>query len=493
MLPKNLKYQNRVESAPAKSLRTNIAPQSGTGTYGFGDTIIINIPTRSNLVLNPADSYLKFDVAFTIPTIANNAVRWDSAGAHSIIQRLRIFSGSNLLQDIDNYGLLAKMLFDLQVPSDAAYGKFNVLAGTRNDLNTQLPTITALSTTAADYTGAADTAAGVAAKLIAANGLIPSLNAWQTAISAANRQSLQVNSGESLTLPAANGGDTTSVTYCLNLISLLGTLSNQYFPLFACTSAPIRLELQLSPNALSTINAVNEAPSAMKITNCEYVANLIELSDVAMGMIQQSLNGQPLQYVVPDYRNYQFSVSGLAQNTTQQVQFPIPAKFSSLKSIFVTMRDKLATLNYFPHSTVKNGIASYYFRVGANVYPQKPPEKLPEMFSEVLKAIGCMSNLDHHPSIEKASYTLDVSTAATTSVLMTNASSGSFYLGIDLENYANSSNYKDSVFSGYNSNTEDTYCVINLTPAAATNLRLDAYALFDEVLVFENNTAFVRF
>ena len=489
MLPKNLKYQNRVESAPAKSLRTNIAPQSGTGTYGFGDTIIINIPTRSNLVLNPADSYLKFDVAFTVPTIANQAIRWDSAGAHSVIQRLRIFSGSNLLQDIDNYGLLAKMLFDLQVPSDAFYGKYNILAGTRNDLNTQLPALTALATAVGGRNPADNTAANIG---VAITTLATDVNASiQAVLSNANRSSLQVNSGESLTLPGADAGDTTTVTYCLNLISLLGTLSNQYFPLFACTSAPIRLELQLSSSAVNTINSV-VALGAMKITNCEYVANLIELSDVAMGMIQSSLNGQPLQYVVPDYRNYQFSAPGLT-NTAQQIQFPIPAKFSSLKSIFVTQRDKLATLNYFPLSSTKNGITSYYFRVGANIYPQKAPEKLPEMFSEVVKAIGSMSNLDHHPSIEKTTYTLDVSPQANSSLLMTNTSSGSFYIGIDLENYANSSNYKESVFSGYNSNTDDTYCVINLTPAVATNLRLDAFALFDEVIVFENNTAFCRF
>ena len=32
------------------------------------------------------------------------------------------------------------MLFDIQVPSDAAFGKLNFLAGTRNDLVFSLPT-----------------------------------------------------------------------------------------------------------------------------------------------------------------------------------------------------------------------------------------------------------------------------------------------------------------------------------------------------------------
>jgi hypothetical protein len=41
MLPKNLKYQNKVESASANAYTSNIAPQNGTGPYSAGQTIII--------------------------------------------------------------------------------------------------------------------------------------------------------------------------------------------------------------------------------------------------------------------------------------------------------------------------------------------------------------------------------------------------------------------------------------------------------------------
>jgi len=92
MLPKNLKYQTRIESSPAKSYRSNIPPQNGTGTYGFGDTVIVNIPTRNNLVLVPSESYLKFNVAFTNGATANT-IKLDACGAHGLIQRLRIFHG----------------------------------------------------------------------------------------------------------------------------------------------------------------------------------------------------------------------------------------------------------------------------------------------------------------------------------------------------------------------------------------------------------------
>ena len=61
MLPNTLKYQTKIESSAARSYRSNIQPQNGTGPYGVNQTIIINIPTRANLTMNAANSYLKLD------------------------------------------------------------------------------------------------------------------------------------------------------------------------------------------------------------------------------------------------------------------------------------------------------------------------------------------------------------------------------------------------------------------------------------------------
>jgi hypothetical protein len=117
------------------------------------------------------------------------------------------------------------------------------------------------------------------------------------------------------------------------------------------------------------------------------------------------------------------------------------------------------------------------------------------MFAELLKAVGSISDLNHHPSIEKFSYTLANSVANSQAIETNNASnisSGSFYIGLDLESYANSN--KESIFAGYNSNTDDIFAVINFGTTAATGTtRLDAFALFDSVVVLENNTAYVRY
>ena len=134
--------------------------------------------------------------------------------------------------------------------------------------------------------------------------------------------------------------------------------------------------------------------------------------------------------------------------------------------------------------------------------PSKVPDTLPEMFAEVVKAIGSMGDLNHQPSIDYTSYSQDVPTANSgdASVAYTTAfyqqspvSSGSFYVGLDLENYANAD--KSAIFSGWNSNTDDIYFIPTFgdnNPAIAA-ARFDAFALFDTVLVFENGTCYVKY
>jgi len=500
MLPKTLKYGSKIESAYARSMRSNIQPQNGTSGYNLGDTIIINIPTRNNLVLVPSESYLKFNVAITNGT-ANNAFRWDSCGAHGLIQRIRVFHGSNLIQDIDNYGMLAKMLFDLQLPTDATYGKYNLLCGTRADIVSK--TINAFPDIVVTNAAAAAANITVAEVNTALAANIASINAALDTATSTNISGNQVNSGERIGAPADNSlnglGAVAVQTYCLSLVSLVGVLCSQnYIPLFEMTSAPLRVEIQLVDALVKACNVLtnNTAISTAQLSNVEYVGNFIELGDPAVAMIKDSLGGSPLQFVVPDYRNYNYMYT-MTDGAAASIAMPIAAKFSSVKAIFVTVRDRnTGVASFFPYSSVTRNVLDYQFRIGANVFPSKAPATPVEMFAETLKAIGSISDINQQPSIEKFSYTLQnsVNTAALldTATSVSSQYSGSFYIGIDLENYANAP--KDQIFTGYNTNTEDIYAMINFgTQTGGNNVRFDAYCNFDCVVICENQTAYIRF
>lgn len=488
MIPTNLKYTSKVESSVSKSYRTNVQPQGGTGPYLLGDTIIINVPTRPNLCLCTMDSFLKFKMNITSQNAANN-FRMDGNGAHSIIRRCRVFSGSNLLEDIDSYNMLAKIMNDLYVPTDSVYGKLNASSGTRNDLVTTTINGTAFVASTTLSSSCFQTNSG---------DLVGSGSQYTTATPVA---------------PNVVGvGFTVSDTYCINLISIMGALcQNNYFPLFACSSAPIRIELTLASNISDIVlqKVTSATANTINFTNVEYVAQFIELGDSAMQSIYDSLAQESLQFVASGYRNYQFNTS-IPNNVSTQIQMPIPAKFSSLKSIVVSQRDQYGVATFFPYSSVSMGIQNYQWRCGSVVLPSKPPETIPEMFQELCKVAGSLADLNYQPSIEKFTYQYYNSSNATITTSQTlgtgtisvtvdaagtiaNCNSGSFYVGVDFENYPSSE--KSKIFSGYNSNNDDIYfnpTYLQVVGSTQT-LRYDAFANFDMVLVFEANTCYSKF
>ncbi len=479
MIPKQLQYGSKVHGAPARSIKTNIQPQTGT-TFALGSTIIFNIPTRPNLVMVPSESFLRFTLMAMTATADATSIRMDSCGAHGLIQRIRVFHGSNLLEDIDNVGMLAKILFDLQVSTSQSYGKYSITSGTRSDLVTDLSVITApVSASDLDTAGHTKT-------------YIDNILRQQVKTKFINSGQIIAKSDGAPTL--SNTNTTLTYTYSLNLISLIGSLCPQYLPLFAMQSSPLRVEITLVDALIKAFAIVGAVPTVTPgvVNNVEFVAQMIELSDQAMMAVNENLQGQPLQFVFPDYRNFQNTFTAV---TGGSVNLPISAKYTSLKSLFLAQRDQsTGALTYFPYSSVKNGVSSYYFRLGPTVVPAIAPANTSEIFSEVLKAIGSVSDLNHHPSIDKDSFELNASVANTAALELygaSNTQSGSFYIGLDVENFAGAS--KDSYFAGWNSNTDDIYAVINHGTIVTAAMRSDCFALFDSLLVCENSTAYVRF
>lgn len=86
-----------------------------------------------------------------------------------------------------------------------------------------------------------------------------------------------------------SGGDQTGLTPAEGTLSLLGSLSQQYIPLFAMSSAPHRVEIQLVDifyKACCDLTSTGAADCVTIATiNCEYVANFIEMGVQGMSVI----------------------------------------------------------------------------------------------------------------------------------------------------------------------------------------------------------------
>ena len=441
MIPANLKYQSKVESAPARRFLTQIQPQGST-SFGMGETITINIPTRANTALIPSESYLKGVLNLSCSTADATAATFESAGVHNFIQRIRVFHGSNLLEDIDNYSQMAKILYDFQASDDTVKGRFAVTSATNPQYNVTSGTIVR-----------------------------------------------GVNRGATTAVTTT----ATAVPFAINLISLCGALAgDKYLPLWQMTAAPLRVEIVLKSSVVTSMLLVSAATTASPIftvTGVNYCGEFLELPDSAISAINAG-SSSPMQMVLPSYRSFTNSAAITTSGTS--VSFPIPAKYSSLKNIFVATRTSPGAEGLYPNSHCKYGLTSYSFRVGAEVLPSTQPASVPEFYSEAIKCFGSLADLAFQPSIDLVSYSLDVpASTITTSGNASLLDSGSFVVGIDMEVYSNAD--KSSIFSGTNTNNSDIFYNANFTPAGNVTILQTAFAAYDQVLVYENGVCYARY
>jgi hypothetical protein len=424
-LPKNALYNNKISSSYSRNYMSNISCQNGPN-YNSGETIIINIPCSANLLLSGADTVLKCTLNFSNPaqgTLAN----LDRGGIAGVIQRLRIFHGSTLLSDIDNYGNLVNMMTTLQQSTDSVAGKLGILQGTSN------------------------------------------------------------HTGESVLLAGTADGDI-SYEYSFPLMSIL-TMTNNYVPLFAMSGSPLRLEIQLVssiPRFIASTAALGAHSTKSLLSDVEMCCNFMQISDSGMAIIRNA-SGGVVQWVVNDYRNYGYN--GTLQTSETQLSVPIPAKFNSLRSLFWSFRQNYAGVAArYPNESCKFGLKEYSLRVGSQTMPTKPPNSTSQFFSELLRGIGCVSDVNHETNFNKIDYSTDIPAAYAAGV-----SSKSFYAAMDLESYSNCSS--DSIYSGYNSSVDDIFFNPSFNAQAnnPVNIRVDSYALFDSLILITDGVATVQY
>lgn len=445
MIPKNVLYMNKIESAPARQYTSSI-PANNNGDYLPGTKCTINIPTQPNTVLVASESYLKFTVAgITNGAAANGSIRLDKCGVHGCIQRIKVTNGSNEIQDLDNYGNLVGLMMTLQQSGDGFSGKQSIMSGTCPG-SVALGSGEVINTTVGDR-----------------------LSAYGVDVAAA------------AVVPPR--------TFGINLMSYVGSLcGDKYIPLFEMTGAPLTLELTFVSSALQFLccTAALAAGNNFIVRDVEFMGTFIELSDDTIFKIKASQGGQPLQYVIQNYSNVQYNSLLLAGGSS--VSIPVSAKYASLKSLFMTMRQfHGGSAQRFPYATTHFNLSQWRLRIGSQLLPSKAPNSIPEYYCELLKAIGSLSDVDHEPSINKYNYNMQVTVANNegNANIAPVSISGCFALGFDCESYANAN--KDTIFAGMNTLNSDIYWNADFgTNAANIDVRFDIYALYDQVMIFEN-------
>jgi hypothetical protein len=210
--------------------------------------------------------------------------------------------------------------------------------------------------------------------------------------------------------------------------------------------------------------------------------NFMELSDSAMAIIQNSLQGKPVEWVCGNYANYIFNA--LLGNSVANVSMAVPAKFNSLKSLLFTFRPQASAsgtgtaLGTAVHATesLKFLLQEYDARIGSRVVPSDKPNTISQFYSEFLRAISSVGNVDHETNISRTMYIADTSSAAVSS---------KFAVGFDLESY--SAVDLSKTYQGLNTSTDDIFANFRFGAQGANRAtRIDAYAYYDQLIICQN-------
>ncbi len=134
-LSDSLVYQLKPSAVSGHKYRQNL-PSYNKSEFSSGDVIMLNVPCgRRGQFLNQKMSYLKFRVINTSVRTAEEILAGTPASfapdysVSSLISRLEIYHGSNLLEQIHEYGLLNTLWTDMTGCSDAHLTTGNVLEG----------------------------------------------------------------------------------------------------------------------------------------------------------------------------------------------------------------------------------------------------------------------------------------------------------------------------------------------------------------------------
>lgn len=426
-VPSALMYQDALRPrAPKASVnRVSFQPDSG-GTFSASGQNVIRIPIQSaSQFLDTRRSHVRMNLSFTATT---NTVYLRSV--YSLIDRVRVLSGSNVLEDIPRFGQIVNRYIDLFLAQDQRAGQYNLA----------LP-------------------------------------------------SGQGNSGAALfwgndirTWVKAAAGTTTSgvLDFPLPLLGVMNMTSSQhgqddglYLPL--PLMQPIYLEITLRNNnndMFYTVTGAAGTVSNVTISQVSYEGCCIDFGPEVVQRLKDSVMAAGGKVFVST-STYQVSVLSSA---TQAMNLTVATRARSVKGIanitqLVTQAAGSLDIDY--DASIFDNTSEWYLLANGVRYPQQPLTKpsdyrrhLEYYAGKPLKGIGAV--LDNFNSD-------DVTPSALGDPI------GSFMAGVDLE----SKSGQDFIEGGYNAAEGASQITINHTMATAQAKYVTVLVHVDGVLVID--------
>lgn len=480
-------YNLKPSAVRSRSYRSSIAP-TNKSSFNPSDTAIMYISGgRRNTYLDTTQSYIRFSIKNNDTTSstgigANGAFLLDN-NASCVINRLDIFHASNLIETIQNYNQLMTVLLDTNINSAQKLGLSTAYG------------------TSSSNGGTATTFLGVGGNDTSRQGEIIYGTAWNTLVAT----------------PATTTAANQVKTFCMPIISgTIGLGAEKFLPLGKLND-DIRCEFTFETQNAAVVYQKSSATASWTIVDFQLEMCIVELSDEGQAMVDQYTSPEmPIYIHGNSWRSY---TSNLPSGQIGGQSFLVPARFGSLKTIFVCPRrsTEIADLqSYSLSSRINPNFAQYWWRIGSALLPAKyvvlegnSTGGYAEAFMELQKTFHSVSSPENASVLPSGYYNVADSGTTLTSangsasaitVLTTgvnapstgaNSYKNGFLIGQELESFALRS---DVLLSGYNTLSQQIFFEAQINnPGPTAAYTLNFFAGFDQIIVIENGIMSVRF
>ena len=422
--------------------------RSDNSSYQGGDTIRLEIPCgRRSQYLFPKDSFLELKLKINCQNGAGvgNSIYIDQS-VYSLFNRMRIFHGSNVVEDCLYVNKVWTSIYDLQINETER----------RGDCITKL---------VMDNTGFV--AAGPSQFN---NGLV------------GNRFVTMAAAAVATDYPTAPNPP---LDCCFVLPSaLLGSLASKALPLGLMGASSLYLELELAPGNLAFVSDGNgnATLNSYTVSDIFYNAKITTLpSDIDDLLIQST--GGIVNLPAVSYKAEAKTISAASTAFNDKFSF----QYSSLKNFLFFMinstsaQGTLATRGV--SSRPKCNISDYFLLINGEAFPSQTIANTSRMYSELVRAFDGLTDTNFGGIINNINYTVNTNT--TVSDAMTGAAAGDlgtttiqkrFLAGIDLDRFNHSS---DTLLSGTSSIGQMVNLQLNMSAPLTEACTLYAAVQYD--------------
>lgn len=421
VLPQEINYA-QIPSLPPNTTSREVVLQPINGaTFQPGSMIEIQFPNGQGDYMDPASLYYRFKLTVSNTGIAPSVGGtdfWRGAPALTAFSRVETYSGSQLLESINEYGIIANDLSCITMDQAQRFGQsFNMGLQTN---------VTASAVGAGDYSS-------------------------------------------DFGLGAITNGTSKDIFVAFPVLNCLSQ-ADKLVPLGRMGNIVMRFTTETVANVLKSATA-NVNLSAYTISNFELCYTAVKMSDEVENMIYASGEKFYIKSV-----GWASSANSISAGTNGQIELSYPLRYSSIKSLFAHFSPSNASFvggkfeSIAPQTgAIGTGQARYQFTVnGVPILSRELDTQYNAagILCELRKAVGGLSSKTNSMSISPAEFVVVENTTGT-STITTAQTPGRHIIGVNCETLPGASG---SLLTGISSSASNitlrTLCnVLNMVTA----------------------------